>query len=315
MNEISTPQRRTSRRGLIFGGFAAAAIAGGLATALIVIPGTGRGHVQTQNLNTQKVSLLAASVVLGKASDAAAAGPDLKPRPGQYLYFTSKSQQVRNGAQAISTSRKAWLSVDGKRPGLLDQTENGNRMYVWLCDSSAKKGPEGDPKVNLGKPPTNCQAQQPAYDPTIPTDANAAKTWLYRHSVGGNPPDVQAFITVGDTIRERYLGSRPLAALFKAAAQIPGVKVYPHVTDLAGRTGIGVGQTYGGVRQELIFDPKTYKLIGEQQVSDDDTSFHPAWKNPKDVGGKQPAVGPNGQVIYSSAVLGFGVVNRPGQLP
>jgi hypothetical protein len=318
MNEISTPRRGPAKRLLFFGGLTAAALAGGVATALAVAssggtPGPGPGPGPgTQPLGRERVSLMAASQVLIKASDAAAAQPDLRPKPGQYLYFTSKSHQgAITGQPAISTVRKVWLSVDGKNAGLLDQREDGNRMYVWLC--SQPNGADKGGTVDLAHPPAGCQ-NQPAYETTIPTDPKTAKAWLYNNSHGDNPPDVQAFHTVGDTIRERYIGSKALAALFKAAAQIPGVKLYQNVTDLAGRTGIAVGQTWKGARQELIFDPKTFKLIGEQEVCDTDTSFHPA-------GGSKtmaPAGGPhckNSLPGYSSAELGFGVVDRPGERP
>jgi DNA-directed RNA polymerase specialized sigma24 family protein len=47
---------------------------------------------------------------------------------------------------------------------------------------------------------------------TLPTDATATRTWLYRNGQGGNPPDVQAFRTVGDTLRESYVPPRSLSA-------------------------------------------------------------------------------------------------------
>lgn len=308
MNE-TTPRPRTHRRGLFLGGgLAAAAVAGALAIA-VAVTGSGSG-ARPATGGASPVRLMAASEVLTKASDAAAAGPDLKPRPGQYLYFRSVSRQGPSGPQP----RKVWLSVSGKKAGLLDQTVNGGRMYTWLCSVPNASDKGADQAVDLAHPPTGC-ASRPAYDPTIPTDPKAAKAWLYRNSEGSNPPDVQAFITVGDTIRERYIGARALAALFRAAAQIPGVKVYRNVKDLAGRTGIAVGQTWNYSRQELIFDPKTYKLIGEQEVYDPDTSFHPAGAAKTDAPASPPSGFKPGQVAYASAELGFGLVDRPGQLP
>jgi hypothetical protein len=306
MTELSTSRPRPRR--LLIGGLAAAAVAGAAATVLVVAQsGSGTpGSPTARPLHNDRISLMAASEVLGKASDAAAAGPDLKPRPGQLLYFASTSRQ--NGGPA--TPRKAWLSVDGKHPGLIDQSVAGHRMYVWIC--SDKQGGSPSETADLKHPPKNCH-DQPAYSPSVPTDPAAAKAWLYRNSRGGNPPDVQAFITVGDTIREHYVPAKALAALFKAAAQIPGVKVYRNVVDSAGRRGIAVGQTWRYDRQELIFDPTTYKLIGEREVCDTESSFHPAGESKTDLPTGVPCK--NGQVGYSSAETGFGVVDRPGQLP
>ena len=302
MNEISTPPRSTSKLRLVLAGLGTAAAVGGVAAAALLAPGG------TSTGTPGKAKLMAASEVLTKASDAAAAEPDLKPKPDQYLYFSSQSRQNGGGIDV----RKIWLSVDGKHATLLDSQMPGfPKGHGWIC--SNKKGEDmGGKAGDLKNPPTNCH-DRPAYDPTIPTDPKAAKAWLYKNSMGGNPPDIQAFITVGDTIREHYIGSKSLAALFKAAAQIPGVTVYRNVRDSAGRVGIAVGQTWRYDRHELIFDPKTFRLIGEQEVCDTVTSFHPAGESKTDLPSKVWCK--NGQVSYSSAELGFGLVNRPGQLP
>jgi hypothetical protein len=67
------------------------------------------------------------------------------------------------------------------------------------------------------------------------------------------------------------------AALFDAAAKIPGVTVLPHVADAAGGQGIAVAMTpregpasgpiWPRTRFELIFDPHTYRFIGSQAVA------------------------------------------------
>jgi hypothetical protein len=54
------------------------------------------------------------------------------------------------------------------------------------------------------------------------------------------------------------------AALFQAIGGIPGTTLLPSASDAAGAHGIGVSRTVGGMRQELIFDPSTYRLIGQQ---------------------------------------------------
>jgi hypothetical protein len=98
------------------------------------------------------------------------------------------------------------------------------------------------------------------------------------------------------------------------------VKVYKNVTDSVGRTGIAVGQTWNGIRRELIFDPKTYELLGESEVADYNDDFQPSGgSTPK------PSASPGspsasaahrlkqGQLLYSSANLDFALVDRVGQ--
>ncbi|GAB3675018.1 hypothetical protein GCM10027589_45090 [Actinocorallia lasiicapitis] len=312
MNELSTP-RRSAKRRLVLGGGLGSAVAG-MAAVAIVVSGGGTGAPAPSG--TEPLRLVNAAQLLNKASEAAAAEPDLKPKPGQYLYFFSKSHQasttlaadpapIRQGA--VDTVRHVWLSASGAKPGYLEQDESGRVMKSWLCDvkqsqeeelKEQKKQPDADP----ARPPSGCTDYGPTYRTDIPTDAAAAKRWLYRNSNGGNPPDVQAFHTVGDTIREHYLGSKSLAALFKAAADIPGVELHQNVLDFAGRKGVAVGQTFNGLRQELIFDPATYKLLGERQIYDftDPSTPHPQGTE-------------SGDILYSNAYLAFKIVNTPGQ--
>jgi hypothetical protein len=57
------------------------------------------------------------------------------------------------------------------------------------------------------------------------------------------------------------------AALYKAAAGIPGVTITDRAATLDGHTGVAFGRDEGnGVRQEIIIDPSTGLLIGERQV-------------------------------------------------
>jgi hypothetical protein len=309
-----------TRRRLVAGGLATAGVAGGLAAALIVAPAARVGHHPA-------ITVAGAAAVFTHAANAAANQPDLRPRPDQFVYVESVSRQapqpVSDGLPdqpGSAVHRRAWLSADGRHAGL---AHNSGEEPVWLCDHDAQKPPKGGDAglkritVDLAKPPTGCTPAPPAYDRSLPTDPAAALTWLYRHSQGGNPPDVQAFRTVGDTVRESYVPPAAMAAIFKAAARIPGVKVIGTVVDLAGRKGIAVGQTYGGARDELIFDRATYRLLGERTIVDHDTSFQPP-------GGKaavKPTVGPSladgkdGTVLYSAAVLRVAVTDRAGQPP
>ena len=63
------------------------------------------------------------------------------------------------------------------------------------------------------------------------------------------------------------LPPRFAAALFRAVAQIPGTALERNATDAAGAHGIGISRPAGGMRAELIFDPKTYRLVGQQYLA------------------------------------------------
>jgi hypothetical protein len=57
------------------------------------------------------------------------------------------------------------------------------------------------------------------------------------------------------------------AALFRAIAQIAGTALLPSAGDAAGAHGIGLSRAVGGMREELIFDPRTYRLVGQQYTA------------------------------------------------
>lgn len=56
------------------------------------------------------------------------------------------------------------------------------------------------------------------------------------------------------------------AAIFRAAATLPGTVVLQHVVDAADRPGIAVAMQEFGLSTELIFDPHTYRFTGSAGV-------------------------------------------------
>ncbi|QXJ23183.1 CU044_5270 family protein [Actinomadura graeca] len=306
---------RFSGRRLVFGGVTAAGLAAAV-TAVLLVPGDGkeRGPV---------VMNAAATEVLNRASRAAAARPGLHPRPDQFLYFESRDYQAAEmGSGGLerpqSGHRRAWFSVDGSRAGLI---RNSGDEGIWLCEGSgelakreAAASAEGrEPPIDLAHPPTGCRNDDVRLT-GMPDNVEAMRRWLFDHRNGQNPPAVQAFITVGDTIRERYVQPRTLSVIFAAAARIPGVTVTRGVTDLLGRKGIAVGQTWQGHRQELIFDAATYAFLGERTLVDGQGAPPPgatASPGTGDGGG----TGAQGSVVYASAEVRMAVTDRAGQIP
>jgi hypothetical protein len=79
------------------------------------------------------------------------------------------------------------------------------------------------------------------------------------------------------------------------AATIPGVTLLPHAVNAAGRAGVAVSRSGAA----LIFDPRTYQLIGEGAV----------------LTKAVPGQGPAGTVVGSSAILRVKVVDRLPDVP
>jgi hypothetical protein len=83
---------------------------------------------------------------------------------------------------------------------------------------------------------------------------------------GGPPGPAEDFVHVGDFLRETDASPAVRAALYRAAALIPGVKLLGMVRDHLHRRGLGVAYDSHGVRHELIFNSRTSALMGEEDT-------------------------------------------------
>lgn len=241
-------RRRAGRRYALaagLAGVAAAAVAGVLAMA-------PAAPLSLSTPGTAPAARLDARTVLALAATAAAARPDVVPRPDQYLYV-----KVATGGPV----QQVWSSIDGTHDGRIafvgqpDITtpgcRNGHRAVVG-ADNPRPIGTE------------NC-TPMPAYDPQTPTSPEPMLAYLDRvWRVDGS--DVNAFgkavLSLGQYF---YLRPAQQAALFRAAGRMPGMVSYPDATDGAGRHGVGVGWgTVGGGRVVLVFDRTSYDYLGVQ---------------------------------------------------
>ncbi|MET7551685.1 CU044_5270 family protein [Streptomyces sp. NPDC005479] len=148
--------------------------------------------------------------------------------------------------------REVWSSPDDKR-GWLDEPGYQPMGGITL---------DSDVENHLGAPSYD-------YLKTLPTDPDALLKKIYKETKGqGNSPDQQAFTTVGDLLKEQLAPAKLNAALYRAAAKIPGVVVVDHAKDAAGREGLALAHVdqQSGDRTEWIFDPRTYAYLGSRGV-------------------------------------------------
>ncbi|MFG3717947.1 CU044_5270 family protein [Streptomyces massasporeus] len=236
----------------------------------------------------------AASVeLLERAALAAATTPQTKVRDSQYSYVktvghTSVLSETKSGGMELLRQNEAieqWTSVDGREQTL--QRKEGNDKLL----------PGTPGRGNLNSPTYNFLAALPA-DPgalleRIRDDAEK------NHGAGSGSttgPDQEAFVTIGDLLRDGVSPPETTAALYRAAALIPGVDVVLDAVDAAGRKGVSVARTHDGERTEWIFDKSTARLLGERTVLVEDN----AW-------------GKVGTVVTSVAVINSGIVDEAGQ--
>jgi hypothetical protein len=298
-------RRRLPRPGLGWRLVVTGGLAMALAAVLLLAPAL-RPWGQSPAASAQ------AAVILRLAAVAAKHQPTLTAGPSQFIYIKwveSAAVMTGDGSGRItrvhmSTDlREIWLSVAGTRNGLLREqprspSDLGRPAGGW--QTTVLPGcHHGRPNPVAGAvlPNGRCVPQS-AYQKGLPSSARAMLAYLYRNSHGQNPAAVQAFITAGDLIRQSYVRPAALAALFAAVAQIPGVSVADHAVNAAGQQGVAVQQTYNGISEQLIFNPRTYAFIGVRQVAVSASSGLSV-----------------GTVLDSTAILRLAVADQAGQLP
>ncbi|MGW3327021.1 CU044_5270 family protein [Streptomyces virginiae] len=234
------------------------------------------------------------------SSAASASGPAV--RADQFIYIGSKTantyvRTVGDKSTLVSEElhmRHQWNSPDGTKGWLI---EPGNT------------GPEGvtlagpDEKGNTPTPYLNAPTYN--YLAGLPTDPDVLLKRIYQETQGhGRGPDQEAFTTIGDLLRGSYPPAELTAALYKAAAKIPGVVTVDDAVDAAGRSGIAVARLdeHSGQREEWIFDRQTLTFLGERSVQVQGES------------GEQGLIKP-GTVVFTSAVMNRTVVDRMKELP
>jgi hypothetical protein len=252
-----------------------AAVAGtaGLAIVAIVIGITSWGGPGRPAFDKGAVRLLA------KVAAAAARQPAPHVRDSQYMYIETRAavsatrlkplgwtvppRPSRHIHLKLITSR-VWVPVKnlcrtGIEHGLTDQGKTSNSAF------SARQPGERCPNIGGLNDPTYRLLQ------TLPTNPYALLAMIYRVERGHGPgPDQEAFVTIGDLLRNTIAPPKVAAALYRAAALIPGVTLVPDATDAIGRRGVAVARigpgVDGGIREELIFSRSTLQLLGERTV-------------------------------------------------
>ncbi|MFB4315048.1 CU044_5270 family protein [Actinomadura sp. 21ATH] len=287
LTEMSARRRAPGRR-LMFGGLGAAVLAGGAAAALVVVPGGGEDAAPGGG--TTRVVPMSAPQVLDRAAETAAR--EAEPRPDQYIYRAAESR----GFDTPTVIReRSWYSANGKGIGL--KIEGGRRF--WVCEAMARPAP--------AKAPADCE-NEPRYREDLPIDAKAMRAYLYQKAPGtALPPDVRAYSHVHEIVSGARLAPASQAAMFKAVGTLPGVKLVKTTGEY-----VAVGQTWRGVRVELLFEPGTYRFIGTRTVADPDRSFQP--EGGKDLANPEGFSDPKARARASKegAMERYGADQKPG---
>ena len=240
------PATRRRKPAIVLVAAGAAALAAAL--VLTLLPGNTQG------------SSPAAARLLAKIATAAARQPSPAVRNGQFWYIKSWVSYLScGGATGACTlekphERQIWQSVS-------------NQCVTGLLREYGQDTP-----LKFSSNYLHCPYRGGMNDPTyrflqsLPTDPHALLGRIEQQMQGQLPQPVEAFTTIGDLLREAIAPPRVSAALYRAAALIPGVTMVADATDAIGRHGVAVAMTYQGVRTEWIFSKHTLIYLGESDV-------------------------------------------------
>ncbi|WP_103335794.1 CU044_5270 family protein [Amycolatopsis sp. CA-126428] len=190
--------------------------------------------------------------VLTAAANTALKEPAKPPRPDQFLYVKTE--------YTIPPNREVWLSVDGTRDSLIGSIKEGG-----CRNGKAPMYGTNDPRFEGTL--EDCTPRS-VYRTDLPTTADAMLAYLY----GKEEDRVGRAGYIGKAVYglayEQVLQPASYAALFEAAARVPGLKALDHVTDGAGRPGVGIefpvspGSGPKAKPIVLVFDATTYQFLG-----------------------------------------------------
>ncbi|MFJ9676718.1 CU044_5270 family protein [Streptomyces sp. NPDC101194] len=297
----SRPRRRLVRV-MVPAVACALAVGGVVVVNLADTPGHGTNAVsggRTPGTST-------AAQLLDRIALAAAGEKQPAVRADQFVYIESKvafAGQSAGGGKVTTPpahTRQVWLSADGSRPGLL--REEGEPDSSLGADAPVY---DLDGRGATPRPRTAHQEAASISDPTheyvasLPTDPDALLKLIRDETRRqGQDPDQRAFTAIGDLLAETWAPPKVGAALYEAAAKIPGVTVIDAATDAAGREGVAVARTAHGQQTQWVFDRTTYAFLGERTVLTESGD-----------------AGPAGTVVGISAVLTKAAVDRTGETP
>ncbi|MFJ5830978.1 CU044_5270 family protein [Streptomyces sp. NPDC093089] len=295
------------RRGRGRGWIAAPAVACAVIAGVVVLaPRETPAGSSTGRVSAGESASPDAVRVLSGAALAAAAAPAPDAGPGGYVYIRSLVAYAGRGADGGTAAlppahrREVWLSSDGSRPGLLREpgvadSPLGAELPVYELDHRGAT----PRKSTLATAPPSVTNPTHAYVAALPTDPDVLLR-LVRDGTraGGGDADQRAFTAIGTLLAETWAPPKVTAALYGAAARIPGVTVLASARDAAGREGVAVARTAHGEQTQWIFDRRTSAFLGERTVLAEDTS-----------------AGRAGTVLGVSAVLVKAAAGATGELP
>ncbi|MEU6275711.1 CU044_5270 family protein [Streptomyces populi] len=256
----TAPRRRLTRPAVLVP-LASTVLAGALAVTLTVTG--GHGPAPADRAATDSTRAQNASVTLNRIAVAAMTSDATPVRDDQFVYvrsLTVENKGTFEGPVELGAPHtvETWISQD---PEPL-------KTLGWMRESG-KDAFMPDETVPIESPdavPAGIDHPTYAWLSSLPTDPDALLTLLRRdvRVSDGESRDQAVFSLIGDLLSQTLMPPRNTAALYKAAARIPGVEEIPNAVDVAGRRGIAITRedASSATRDEWIFDKRSLAFLG-----------------------------------------------------
>jgi len=287
-------RRRPPRTRYLGGVLAAAVVAAAL---VLVLEGSGTSTPLAPGGGTEARVRLA-SQVLRAAASSLASQPAARPDPHQWIYGSFVARAIGQPAQ----SNEEWSRFDGRQSAY---AQDGQLVvHTSPVPPSGASYPMGAYHA-LASLPSSPTAVLRAADRTIVATRGSVAP------PGGSPIGHHQtrqqlefqFLTQLLWQAAQAAPARAEAVVFRALATLPGVTAQSGITDAVGRPAIGLSDV--GDEQQLLLDPRTYKVTGLRTISDG------SW--PMNVMARSGPKYPRGTVIESDAWVKIALVSRPGE--
>lgn len=251
-----------------------------------VVPGLPAGPVA----NAQEA--------LNRAAHAAETREFIPPRNDQWIFIEIKSRYPKGAHKdhletpdmPLKTGIEAvWLRADGRQSARLERGKLELESF----------NPVGSPPHDYPRLAA------------LPRDPDALLAWAYKEMGGrANTPEERydgAYGMFGAILRDGVLPPAQEAAIYRALAKIPRVKLKQDAVDVAGRPALALGRiAEGWLSEEILLDRKTYTYMGERSIAIKDhtsTGLDGTWTVKK------------GTIQVLTVRTAAGIVDKPGQRP
>ena len=229
------------------------AFAAGFAVLAITVAATTLGTLARSGGTTSPLTGPGgspASALLQKIAAAAGRAHPVHPRAKQFTYV---SYDIAFGSNKLH-KRQVWTSVSDICKGAQTE-ENGVVSVIAIIEGMCP-----DPgRLNF----------YPTYRlmRSLPTRPASLLRYIESHTGKTDHENLRIIRTISSLLINAIAPPKTTAALYRAAATLPGLQVVQHAKDPLGRPGVGVTFRFDGVRIEWIFNLKTFNLLGERITS------------------------------------------------